>query len=546
MKKNLTLSWFVCVAIATPIWAESLLKPNDRIIFAGDSITAISIGSSQGFYHQFVDALHTVYPSYQNEVISLGFSGRTLFDWADLEVRSRTQLVPTDDRRFEVQAAFAKHADIVFILLGMNDILKPQVLDDQAVLKSWKEKYRELVKAIRERVTPREIVVCEITPLTEDPLSPKNRVRDRMTHLARELAKEETCRFAATGASVFETVDRCRRVKQDDHVIPDTVHPVPPLGHSCIVKAMMEAIQDEPLAREFQGKIDAKIAEMAQAKPFLTYRFSPQPGCPAQHAEQEYRLSCFWNDGAEAKAPRVPVFSLEVPVGWTAAVATSVSKGEAIFTIRGIPERLQTPVTIVAKAGDDTIRQTVQIPAPWRVVCGPDNGGAWSSQRVYQPASSIPFMEADLVAGKHFLEPFTGEKKTYVWQVNTPSVDYTGGSDPNSVVPFSLTFGSQNDVLYAARWVYSAKSRPVQIQLSHQTFSATLGFEVWVNGALVLTADLNRSGKNKIVGPARLEQELNRLLVRNDHLQWQRQFACALLPVEGDNLEDLLYSHVPR
>jgi lysophospholipase L1-like esterase len=531
---------------ATAGLAESLLKPNDRIIFVGDSITAQSVGSSQGYYHQFTNELHKVYPSYNNEVIGLGFSGNTLFDWKDtLEVKSRTQSVPANCGGFDVQTAFAKHGDIVFILLGMNDILKPTMLDDEAVLLTWKEKCRELVKAIRERVTPREIVLCEITPLTEDPLSPKNRVRDRLGQLAGELAKEEGCRTAATAASVFDVVARCRKVKQDCHVVPDTVHPVQPLGHTAIIKAMAAALQDDKLVAAFEARIAAKVAEQAPAKPCVTTWFKPQPGCPAERAEQTYRLTCFWNDGTEAKAPRVPTFSVEVPEGWSVA-ESPVTKTEATFTVRGVPERLQTPVTVIAKAGEETVRQTVQIPAPWRVVCGPDNGGAWGPRSVYQPTNSIPFMEAELVAGKHVLEPFTDGKKTYGWQVNTPCVDYTAGDDPNSVVPYSLCFGSQNDVLYAVRWVYSAKDRPVQLQLTHRTFSATHGFVVWMNGERVMTADLNRRGKNKALGSAALKQGWNRLLVRNDHLQWQRQFACALLPVEGDNLDDLRYSLMPR
>ena len=52
--------------------------------------------------------------------------------------------------------------------------------------------------------------------------------------------------------------------------------------------------------------------------------------------------------------------------------------------------------------------------------------------------------------------------------------------------------------------------------------------------------------KNKELGKASLKQGWNCLLVRNDHLQWQRQFACALLPVEGDNLDDLRYSVMPK
>ena len=535
------------VMLATAGWAESSLKPNDRIIFVGDSITAQSVGSLQGYYHQFTNELHRVYPAYSNEVISLGFSGNTLFDWKDtLEVQSRTQSIPANCGGFDVQTAFAKHGDIVFILLGMNDILRPTMRDDQTVLKTWQAKYRELIVAIRKRVTPREIVLCEITPLTEDPLSPKNRVRDRLTLLARELAKEEKCLFAATGASVFDVVTRCRKVKQDYHVIPDTVHPQQPLGHAAIARGMVAALKDEKLVAAFDARIDAEIAKLKPAKPTVTTWFKPHPGYPANRAEQTYTLACFWNDGTEAKAPHIPAFSLELPEGWSAA-QRSVKKDEATFMIRGTPERLQTPVTVVAKVGDEVVKQVVQIPAPWRVVCGPDNLGAWSlPQRVYQPTNGVPFMEGDLVAGKHFLEIFNDGSKSYDWQVNTPCVDYTAGDDPNSVVPYSLTFGSESDVLYAVRWVYSAKERPVQIQLSHQTFSATLGFVVWVNGERAMTADLNRSGKNKEVGKAALKQGWNCLLVRNDHLEWQRQFACALLPVEGDNLDDLRYSLMPQ
>ena len=543
---NVCVMAVAAVLLAGACRAESLLKPNDRIIFVGDSITAQSVGGSQGYYHQFTNTLRTVYPAYSNEVIGLGFSGNTVFSWTDnLEVRSRTESVPANTGGFDVQAAFAKHGDIVFILLGMNDLLRPTLLDDEAVLLTWKAKLRELVVAIRSRVTPREIVLCEITPLTDDPLSPKNRVRDRMTQLTRELAQEEQCRTAATGASVFDVVARCRKVRQDHHVVPDTVHPSQPLGHTAIIRGMVAALQDDRLVAAFDARIDAEIAKLRPAKPCVTAWFKPQPGCPADRAEQTYRIECYWNDGTEAKAPRTPTFSLELPEGWT-ATAPKAGTTEAAFTVRGVPERLQTPVAIVAKVGEENYRQTVQIPAPWRVVCGPDNGGAWGHKQVYQPTSSVPFMEAELIAGKHLVEPFAAGKKTYAWQVNTPCVDYTAGDDPDSVVPYSLCFGSENDVLYAARWIYSAKARPVRLQLSHRTFSATHGFVVWINGEQVMTADLNRSGKNKVIGPAALRQGWNRLLVRNDHLQWQRQFACSLLPVEGDSLDDLRYSLVPR
>jgi lysophospholipase L1-like esterase len=457
---NTALTVCILLLAASIHAAESLLRPGDRIIFVGDSITAQAVGSPQGYYHQFTNALHAVYPDARHDVIGLGFSGNTVFSWADrIEPDSRNQPVPANTGGFEVRAAFAQPAGIVFILLGMNDILSPTVRDDDAVLLTWKEKYRQLVRAIRSRVAPREIVLCEITPLTEDPFSPKNRVRDRMTALTAELAKEETCRTAATGAAVFDAVHRCRRVKPDYHVIPDTVHPQQPLGHTAILKGMAAALNDDGLVAAFEAKIAAAVAALAPEKP---------------------------------------------------------------------------------------VGRTVTVPVPWRVLCGPDNGGAWGANRVYQPTNSVPFMEAELVAGRHFAEAFTRDGKTYGWQLATPGIEYTAGDDPDTVNPYSLTFGSDSDVLYAVRWVYSEKARPVQIQLSHRTFSATLGFVVWLNGDQVMTADLNRAGKNKAVGQATLKQGWNCLLVRNDHLQWQRQFACALLPVEGDALDDLKYAVLPK
>ena len=72
------LAGIVALAVNT-CSADSLIKPNDRIIFVGDSITAQSVGGMEGYYHQFTNTLHTVYPDSSNEVISLGFSGNTLF-----------------------------------------------------------------------------------------------------------------------------------------------------------------------------------------------------------------------------------------------------------------------------------------------------------------------------------------------------------------------------------------------------------------------------------------------------------------------------------
>ena len=534
-----------CVLLAAAARAaDSLLQPDDRIVFVGDSITAQGVGNPNGYYHLFTNALHAAHPAARHEAVGLGFSGHTVYSWVDsIEPDSRTRRVPANTGGFEVQAAFARPAGVVVILLGMNDILCPTVRDNDASLLAWKEKYRALVRAIRARVTPRVTVLCEITPLTEDPRSPKNRVRDRMTRMTADLAAEESCVTAATGAALFDVIGRCRRARQDYHVIPDTVHPQQPLGHLAIARAMAAALRDDALTAALDAALDARIAALTPAEPGVTVWFKPQPGCAANGEEQQYTLDCHWRPGSPPAAAEAR-FALELPKGWRAEC--TVQRGDAAtFTLWGAPARLQTPVTVTADAGGKTYRQTLQIPAPWRVMCGPDNGGAWGAGRGYRPADSVPVMEAALIAGTLDAQPFTHGGHATTWQINTSCVDYTAGDDPNTVAPYSLTFGGDNDVLYAVRWVHSAKARPVRIQLSHRTFSATLGFVVWLNGEQVMTGDLNRSGKNRAAAPAALRAGWNRLLVRNDHLQWQRQFACALLPADGDTLDDLRYAVMP-
>ena len=306
---------------------------------------------------------------------------------------------------------------------------------------------------------------------------------------------------------------------------------------------MAAALRDDALTAALDAALDARIAALTPAEPGVTVWFKPQPGCAANGEEQQYTLDCHWRPGSPPAAAEAR-FALELPKGWRAECASQ--RGDAAtFTLWGAPARLQTPVTVTADAGGETYRQTLQIPAPWRVMCGPDNGGAWGAGRGYRPADSVPVMEAALIAGTLDAQPFTHGGHATTWQINTSCVDYTAGDDPNTVAPYSLTFGGDNDVLYAVRWVHSAKARPVRIQLSHRTFSATLGFVVWLNGEQVMTGDLNRSGKNRAAAPAALRAGWNCLLVRNDHLQWQRQFACALLPADGDTLDDLRYAVMP-
>jgi hypothetical protein len=128
--------------------AEPLLRQGQaRVVLVGDSITGLSRNYATGFAHQMDWALAQTYPGCRPNLVSLGGSGQGVRSWRDVELRSRTQEVLLDVPGIDVKAALSQPAEVLIIMLGMNDVLAAYVVDEQAAWDEWKANYRELIAA---------------------------------------------------------------------------------------------------------------------------------------------------------------------------------------------------------------------------------------------------------------------------------------------------------------------------------------------------------------------------------------------------------------
>ena len=439
-------------------WAEPQLHPNDRIVFVGDSITGQSINHPNGFLHQLKWALGEVKSNTAPALIALGGSGQSVGSWMSVEQRSRTAETFLDIKGVDVRATLDAGADVLIVMLGMNDLLAPYVTERTEDLDAWAGRYRLLLHALRDRAKPRVTALATITLLTEDPSSPKNRVRSELNRRVAEIATAEKCVLIQTGDEMLRLLQRGRTLKPDFHVTGDFCHPNA-LGHTAIAMAMMKGLGETEVANTL-------------AAHYLT-------------------------DLVTAAKPQ---------------------------------ERAQPSPT--------------SIPC-WRVAAGIPNQAAWPGN-VFNPTNSVLPFEASLLRGEGFDQPLTHKGKTVPWTLYASSVNYTGGADPASVDAYGIVFCEPFEALYAVRWVYSEKERPVDVTLGSKLFAGTLGMTVWLNSAQLYAKTLTDEPKKTATVPATLHRGWNTLLVKCDHLTWQWQFSCSLSGRDGDTLSDLRYSAEPQ
>jgi len=173
--KHLLFTWLLFSAAA--IAADSAaLNGNARIVFIGDSITGQGGGwLGAGYVFKVRDALTATYPNSKPDLVPLGGSGMGVGAWLSLAKNEDKQKHDLDVKGVEVAAALAKPADVMIVMLGMNDVLAPYVNETDERLDQWLADYRELIRALSAKLKPKVIGIATITPQTEDPQTPKNR-----------------------------------------------------------------------------------------------------------------------------------------------------------------------------------------------------------------------------------------------------------------------------------------------------------------------------------------------------------------------------------
>jgi len=88
-------------------------------------------------------ALQQTYPGCRPDLVAWAGAGQGVRSWRDVELRSRTQEILLDVPGIDVKSALSQPAEVLIIMLGMNDVLAPYVVDESAALEDWTTNYRE-------------------------------------------------------------------------------------------------------------------------------------------------------------------------------------------------------------------------------------------------------------------------------------------------------------------------------------------------------------------------------------------------------------------
>lgn len=193
------------------------------------------------------EALQAVHPGALPDLVPLGGSGMGVGAWLALAKTADHQQRDLDVKGVQVTAALSQPAEVMVVMLGMNDVLAPYVSDTEASLDQWIAGYRELVHLLSARLKPGAIALATITPQTEDPETPMNRVLARMNHRITALAAELKARVLPTNAAYWQALAQGRLAQADFSLAGDRIHPNP-TGHVVMAMAMLQGLGEDKAA----------------------------------------------------------------------------------------------------------------------------------------------------------------------------------------------------------------------------------------------------------------------------------------------------------
>ena len=505
---------------------------NARVVLVGDSITGLSRNYATGFAKQMDWALQEVHPGCKPDIVALGGSGQGVPSWLEVESRSRTQVALLDVPGIDVKATLAQPADILVIMLGMNDVLLPHVADD-ADLKQWETWYRELISNLQARVHPKVTALATASLCTEDINAPQNRMMDKLNTRAEALAKEMGLRVLPVNATMREVLHQGRRRAPDFHVTYDFVHPNES-GHIAVAMAMLRGLGETKAAERLaKQRLPQAIEKATGAVPSLSHEIVPLTF--SNDGRQVFRVTCWLNPTAGTPGRMRLRLSGD---GWEVKPAI-IDAAEGEFTVTGKPDHSESILKLEGTAGPQTLTQEVRIPAPWLVTAGIQRP-FWTKDTFDAAKARGPVDEA-IAKGRDFTQV-----PGMSWQRYFPSVNFTGGAVSGNVDFYAITHPKKLDAGYAARWIYSDHDRAVKVNLGSKAFACTMHLIVSLNGTDIynglLTAEPDR---NKTL-ETRLHKGWNTLVVNSNHTQWQWQFSAELEGTADDTLPDLRYAISPQ
>ena len=119
VKLALLFGAFLAALLISPEAADAA----KRVLIVGDETVVDGAAESYGFVNALRKALDGAEEDY--EIVPLGVRRSTFEDWRALVAKSRDENPPLDVEGVSLKDEFDKGADVVFIVLGLNDARKP-------------------------------------------------------------------------------------------------------------------------------------------------------------------------------------------------------------------------------------------------------------------------------------------------------------------------------------------------------------------------------------------------------------------------------------
>lgn len=207
-----------------------LLKPNDHVLFYGDSITDCgrrnerpysNYGMGQGYAALVWGRLAAAYPEMNLRCTNRGVSG---------------DRIPDLLRRFDADV-LAEKPHVVSILIGVNDTWRAFDSNDPSPIPRFQADYRKLLRQIVDTLAAR-LVILEpfLMDLGERCRQMRADLNPRIDSI-RELAREFGATYVPLDGLFAAACCRAPAPVWTD----DGVHPLPP-GHSLIAEAWIKAV----------------------------------------------------------------------------------------------------------------------------------------------------------------------------------------------------------------------------------------------------------------------------------------------------------------
>lgn len=123
--KDFKFALFIGATVAALAFFAGVASAAERVLIVGDETVVEAARQPYGFVNELRKTLET--EKRDVEIVPLGVERATFSDWRALIAKSRDEDPAIDVEGVSLKGELDKGADLVFVFLGLNDVLKPAV-----------------------------------------------------------------------------------------------------------------------------------------------------------------------------------------------------------------------------------------------------------------------------------------------------------------------------------------------------------------------------------------------------------------------------------